>query len=96
MFSLSTTMQVSAAAAPTTEVLSRDSVERVLEDVRPFLVADGGDVRVVGVEEGVVSLELEGACAGCPSSGATMAMGVEHCLRAAFGQAIASIRLVRG
>ncbi len=54
----------------------------VLEQIRPNLQADGGDMSYVGVDdEGVVSLELQGACAGCPMSQLTLSMGVERILK---------------
>lgn len=54
----------------------------VLEQIRPNLQADGGDMAYVGVDdEGVVSLELQGACAGCPMSQLTLSMGVERILK---------------
>lgn len=54
----------------------------VLEQIRPNLQADGGDMAYVGVDDdGVVSLELQGACAGCPMSQLTLSMGVERILK---------------
>ena len=54
----------------------------VLEQIRPSLQADGGDMAYVGVDDdGVVSLELQGACAGCPMSQLTLSMGVERILK---------------
>lgn len=54
----------------------------VLEQIRPNLQADGGDMAYVGVDdEGVVSLELQGACAGCAMSQLTLSMGVERILK---------------
>jgi Fe-S cluster biogenesis protein NfuA len=55
---------------------------RVIDAVRPSLQADGGDVTLVGVDEqGVVSVELSGACAGCPMSQMTLSMGIERVLK---------------
>lgn len=54
----------------------------VLEQIRPNLQADGGDMAYVGVtEDGVVQLELQGACAGCPMSSLTLSMGIERILK---------------
>lgn len=54
----------------------------VLDAVRPSLQADGGDCELVGVDEnGVVSLELTGACAGCSLSGVTLSQGIERVLK---------------
>jgi Fe-S cluster biogenesis protein NfuA len=56
------------------------TVRQVLEQVRPYLISDGGNIRVVGVEPSSLSVlvELEGACGSCPSSTTTMKMGVER------------------
>jgi Fe-S cluster biogenesis protein NfuA len=49
--------------------------------VRPAVASDGGDIVFDGFEDGVVSLSMRGACAGCPSSTATLKMGIENMLR---------------
>jgi Fe-S cluster biogenesis protein NfuA len=59
----------------------KDKVEVALSKVRPALQADGGDVELVDVTEGVVKLKLRGACAGCPMSTMTLKMGIERLLR---------------
>ncbi len=59
----------------------KDQVESVLEEVRPSLMADGGDVELVGIEDGVVKLRLLGACGSCPSSTMTLKMGIERILK---------------
>jgi len=59
----------------------REEVEAVLEKVRPTLQADGGDVELVGVEDGVVSVKLTGACNGCPMASMTLRNGIERILR---------------
>jgi len=59
----------------------REKVEEVLGKIRPSLQADGGDVELVDVQDGVVKLRLTGACAGCPMSTMTLRMGVEKTLR---------------
>lgn len=57
-------------------------LKEVLEQIRPNLQADGGDLSYMGVtEDGVVQLELHGACAGCPMSQLTLSMGVERILK---------------
>lgn len=59
-----------------------EDVRAVLELIRPSLQADGGDVKLVGVDdEGVVTVELQGACKGCPMSQLTLANGVERILK---------------
>lgn len=63
-------------------MVNENDVKAVLELVRPSLQADGGDVKFVSVdEEGVVSVELQGACKGCPMSQMTLANGVERILK---------------
>ena len=63
-------------------MINKEDVSAVLELIRPSLQADGGDVRLVDVdEEGVVSVELQGACKGCPMSQMTLANGVERILK---------------
>ncbi len=59
----------------------RDRVEKVLEEIRPQLQADGGDIELLGVVEGVVKVRMRGACAGCPMSTITLQMGVERHLK---------------
>jgi len=59
----------------------RDKVEEILNNIRPSLRADGGDVELVDIEEGVVKLRLKGACAGCPMSTMTLKNGIERILK---------------
>ncbi|MGV8078483.1 MAG: NifU family protein [Syntrophales bacterium] len=60
----------------------RDRVKAALEQVRPSLQADGGDVELVDVsEEGVVRVRLTGACKGCPMSQMTLKMGIQRYLQ---------------
>ncbi len=58
-----------------------EKVEAILNEIRPALQADGGDVELVGVNDGMVSLRLTGACAGCPMSTMTLKMGIERILK---------------
>tara|TARA_B100000315_G_scaffold235312_1_gene250122 strand:- start:2898 stop:3122 length:225 start_codon:yes stop_codon:yes gene_type:complete len=60
----------------------KEQVEKALEDIRPMLMADGGNVELVDVtEDGNVKLKLVGACSGCPSSQVTLKMGIEQALK---------------
>lgn len=60
----------------------KEKVAKVIEEVRPMLQADGGDVELVEVEDsGVVKLRLQGACAGCPGAQMTLKNGIERMLR---------------
>lgn len=63
-------------------MVNKEDVAAVLELIRPSLQADGGDVRLVDVnEDGIVSVELQGACNGCPLSSMTLANGIERILK---------------
>ncbi len=59
----------------------KEKVEKALESIRPSLKADGGDIKLIGVEDGVVRVKLTGACSGCPMSAMTMKFGVEKALK---------------
>ena len=59
----------------------KEQVEDALKKIRPMLQADGGDVELVDVEDGVVKVRLKGACAGCPMSQMTIKNGVERILK---------------
>jgi Fe-S cluster biogenesis protein NfuA len=59
----------------------KEQVQKVLDEIRPQLQADGGDVALVGVEDGVVKVQLQGACAGCPMSTMTLKNGIERLLK---------------
>eukprot|EP00640_Fibrocapsa_japonica_P001461 CAMPEP_0113942554 /NCGR_PEP_ID=MMETSP1339-20121228/8247_1 /TAXON_ID=94617 /ORGANISM="Fibrocapsa japonica" /LENGTH=393 /DNA_ID=CAMNT_0000947073 /DNA_START=24 /DNA_END=1205 /DNA_ORIENTATION=+ /assembly_acc=CAM_ASM_000762 len=65
---------------------TKENVDKVLDEVRPYLIADGGNVEVVDVlpDTGEVQLALQGACGTCPSSTMTMKMGIERVLRENF------------
>lgn len=59
-------------------------VEEILNKIRPSLQADGGDVELVEVKDGIVKLRLQGACAGCPMSQMTLKLGIERELKKAI------------
>ena len=60
----------------------RDKVAEILEEVRPSLQADGGDVELVDVEDsGLVKVRLQGACHGCPCAQMTLKQGIERYLK---------------
>ena len=69
----------------------KDKVQAVLDNIRPNLRADGGDVELVEVKDGVVSVRLKGACAGCPMSTMTLKNGIERLLK----QEIADVKEVK-
>ena len=58
-----------------------DVLNETLEYIRPALQADGGDMILLGVNEGKVTLQLVGACGGCPLSTMTLTAGIERILR---------------
>ncbi len=58
-----------------------DRVQKAIQELRPNLQADGGDIELLGVEKGVVKVKLKGACAGCPMSTMTIQWGVENFLK---------------
>jgi len=67
-------------AAEDDEVVAQ--IKELLETrVRPAVAMDGGDIVFRGFEDGIVYLHMQGACAGCPSSTATLKMGIENMLR---------------
>jgi len=62
--------------------VTKESVDEVIQEIRPHLQADGGDIALVDVtEEGVVRVRLLGACSGCPGAMMTLKMGVERMLK---------------
>ena len=56
-------------------------VQKALDEIRPSLQVDGGDVKLVAVEKGVVKVRLQGHCVGCPMSALTLKQGVETHLK---------------
>jgi len=64
--------------------LTRNNVEHVLDEVRPYLQSDGGDCKVIEIEGSVVKLELQGACSSCSASSVTLKMGIERTLMERF------------
>lgn len=64
------------------EEIMKIEVQQALEEIRPMLQADGGDVELVEVtEEGIVRVRLQGACKGCPMSQMTIKNGIERLLK---------------
>ena len=61
--------------------LTNENVETVLDELRPYLISDGGNVELVELESPIVKLRLQGACGSCPSSTMTLRMGIERRLR---------------
>ena len=64
-------------------MVDKNDVAAVLDLIRPSLIADGGDVKLIDVkDDGTVTVELTGACKGCPLSELTLANGIERILKA--------------
>jgi Fe-S cluster biogenesis protein NfuA len=61
-----------------TLTLTPENVEKVLDEMRPYLMADGGNVELVEIDGPIVRLRLQGACGSCPSSTMTLKMGIER------------------
>ena len=61
--------------------LTPENVETVLDELRPYLMSDGGNVEIVDIDGPIVQLRLQGACGSCPSSTMTLKMGIERRLR---------------
>ena len=59
----------------------RENVKKAIEEIRPNLQADGGDIDLIAVDNGVAKVKLKGACAGCPMSTMTIKWGVENFLK---------------
>jgi len=67
----------------------RERVQEVIEEIRPMLQADGGDVELVDVtDQGVVKVRLTGACGGCPMSQITLSRGIESRLKASVPEVV--------
>jgi Fe-S cluster biogenesis protein NfuA len=62
-------------------IMDKEQVQSVINKIRPSLQADGGDVELVEIDNGVVKVRLQGACAGCPMSQMTLKNGIERILK---------------
>lgn len=57
-------------------------VQKALEEIKPRIQADGGDIELVAIEKDTVKVRLQGACAGCPMAALTLKQGVERLIKA--------------
>ena len=57
------------------------TIEKALEEIRPFLISDGGNISLVSIEDNVVKVRLEGACVGCSINQMTLRNGVEASIK---------------
>ncbi|CAL2103900.1 Nitrogen-fixing NifU, C-terminal [Tenacibaculum sp. 190130A14a] len=60
---------------------TQKNVEKALEEIRPFLVSDGGNIKLISIEEATVKVQLEGACSGCSVNQMTLKNGVEATIK---------------
>jgi Fe-S cluster biogenesis protein NfuA len=67
----------------------REKIEAALNKIKPMLQADGGDVELIDVKDGVVTVRLQGACAGCPMSQMTLKNGIERILKQEVPEVVA-------
>ncbi|KAL3515697.1 hypothetical protein ACH5RR_022599 [Cinchona calisaya] len=83
---------VKAVATPDSAIelpLTAENVENVLDEIRPYLISDGGNVALHEIDGNVVKLKLQGACGSCPSSVMTMKMGIERRLMEKIPEVVA-------
>ena len=81
--------RLAAGGRGTWEDRMQEKVKEVLDKIRPSLQADGGDVELVEVVDGVVKVRLKGACAGCPMSQMTLKNGIEKLLKREIPEVVA-------
>jgi Fe-S cluster biogenesis protein NfuA len=81
---IETAAPAAAEAGTDPRALTIENVERVLDELRPYLMADGGNVEIVEIDGPIVKVRLQGACGSCPSSTMTLKMGIERKLREAI------------
>jgi Fe-S cluster biogenesis protein NfuA len=60
----------------------KEKIEAIINEIRPLLQGDDGDIELVGIENNVVKVRLRGACAGCPGAQMTLKMAVERRIKA--------------
>ena len=70
-----------------------DNVEKALEEIRPFLMSDGGNIKLLSIENEIVKIQLEGACIGCSVNQMTLKNGVEATIKKYAPQIVAVINV---
>ncbi len=60
---------------------TQNNVEKALDEIRPFLMSDGGNIKLLSIEESIVKVQLEGACTGCSVNQMTLKNGVEATIK---------------
>ncbi len=64
-----------------TEQETLDNVEKALDEIRPFLISDGGNIKLLSIDDNIVKVQLEGACTGCSVNQMTLKNGVEATIK---------------
>jgi Fe-S cluster biogenesis protein NfuA len=67
----------------------KERVEKVIDKIRPALQADGGNIELIDVVNGIVKVRLKGACAGCAGAQMTLKIGVEKLLKKKIPEVVA-------
>ncbi|WP_166387908.1 MULTISPECIES: NifU family protein [unclassified Polaribacter] len=70
-----------------------NNVEKALDEIRPFLMSDGGNIKLLSIEESIVKVQLEGACIGCSVNHMTLKNGVEATIKKYAPQIIEVINI---
>ena len=70
-----------------------NNVEKALDEIRPFLISDGGNIKLLSIEESIVKVQLEGACIGCSVNHMTLKNGVEATIKKYAPQIIEVINI---
>ena len=70
-----------------------DNVEKALEEIRPFLMSDGGNIKLLSIEDEIVKIQLEGACISCSVNQMTLKNGVEATIKKYAPQIVAVINI---
>ncbi|MDT7831195.1 NifU family protein [Flavobacteriaceae bacterium S356] len=60
---------------------TQNNVEKALEEIRPFLISDGGNIKLLSIEDAIVKVQLEGNCIGCSVNQMTLKNGVEATIK---------------
>lgn len=78
---MTTPVSITSSEAQQPQPIDMDALEAALDYIRPAVQADGGDLVLLGAEDGKVSIEMVGACGGCPLSMMTLKAGIERILK---------------
>jgi Fe-S cluster biogenesis protein NfuA len=76
-----------------TEQETLNNVEKALDEIRPFLISDGGNIKLLSIEDDIVKVQLQGACTGCSVNQMTLKNGVEATIKKYAPQIVEVINL---